>query len=331
MAIIFVGAVTFSSCEKHELQTAPEQQTSNYQQNITKVGDIIKFNSEKQFVSVVEYLNGLDYESYKNWKKNNNVQLTMYDIYHRAVTENDSIDRYYSSLTDSEYQQLKKDEMPEFSEYTKEMAKKGYLNLIYNDTIAVVEMPTWASVYSKILTPDGKFLIGDTLYKFTKNSFTATDLKSDKIIYGNSKYEVDWPVTNYSTFKKNNKEYKVQIYARYIQYYTSRPYFKSIYIVNLEFFKKSRGKWVNKNTRWTVNGSYTLNHTDLNWHEVNEDVDVNVSHSSRDDYINIVYSSINRNADDYRHVPRISTNNFYVSTLKGSTYVHHLYPSYRLK
>ncbi len=87
MAIIFVGAVTFSSCEKHELQTAPEEQENDTTlkkiqiavENVSNIAElpkievingVLKFNTPEEFFKTLKIIEDCSDEQLDEWEKN---------------------------------------------------------------------------------------------------------------------------------------------------------------------------------------------------------------------------------------------------------------------
>ncbi len=110
MAIIFVGAVTFSSCEKHEVkmgstseQAEPITDIQQKLPDVTAENGILKFNSPEVFFDAVEILNNADENSFTAWEQKNgflsirtqqNIALDELDAITSEAELNDWLEKY---------------------------------------------------------------------------------------------------------------------------------------------------------------------------------------------------------------------------------------------
>jgi hypothetical protein len=331
--LVVLVSIALSSCQKEIIE--PQNATTSPKQIFTVTNGRISVKTDSLLCRLADSVNNMDSIEYSIFLRQNHIKETMYTIYHKAVTEDEKIENYYcDSLKVEGYADIKKHKF--FSDYTLQMAKKGYLNLINNDTMSVVKMPTWATAYSKILTPKGEIKVGNYLYRYTNNNLIKQDLKTGKFFKNNIKYyNVDWNRSSYVIIPKNyRKKYKIVLNTRFVQYKQKNNKFNSVYVVILNFYKvvKIFGKWriFDKNTSWQVSGYYNREFTTKYGKHIYQKENV-FSTSGRSNYFEPVWASFGGNLADYIHVFRIANNLYEISTNKGKTSISHPYPSDRLK
>jgi len=337
LAIIFLNLVIINSCDKQVINKIDNNPIKN---EISQNNSLLHVANDSILMQVAKKVNNMDSVEYVLWKKENDIKTTMYDIYHKAICENEAINNEIENMSEKEYWTKKElNDTLEFSDYTKQMARKGYLNIIYNDSMAVVKMPTWAVSYAKVLSPEGKVIVGNNLYQYTKDDLIIKDIITGKILKNNVKYyDVYWyptPPREFIIPCSNTKHYKIIIETIFVQYRTSGDNYKSIYKVDLSFYKQvyrwGRWRhWTDKNTSWSVNGYYNREFTTSHGDHIFQRENI-VNYGSRDNYFEPVWESFGGNLNDYIHVERISQNSYTVRTSKGTRIVSHDYPSDRLK
>lgn len=328
----------FNSCKKQIGNKIDNNPITN---EISQNNSLLHVANDSILMQLAKNVNNMDSSEYALWKKQNMIKTTMYDVYHKAICENESIDNEIENMSEQEYKSKKAlNDTLEFSVYTKQMARKGYLKLIYNDSMAVVKMSTWAVIYSKVLSPEGKVIVGNNLYHYTKDALIKEDIKTGKILKNNLKdYEVDWPGYPYQSQivvpYNARKHYKIVLETRFIQNTTSGNNYNSIYVVDLSFYKQVKlfgkwRKWTDKNTNWSANGHYYREFTTIHGDHLKQKHNI-VKYGSYDNIFQPVWESFGGNLNDYIHVERIAQNSYTIGTSKGTRTISHIYPSDRLK
>ncbi len=276
----------------------------------------------KTLIEISDSLYKLDYEDYMHWLSRYGIR-TIYSEYLKAVKKDEDMDDYYESLPPEKIQLLRKSKNYKlYSDYTIALANIGIVNLVTNDTTALIELPEGTEVYAPLLSLDGAVYVGDKL--IVMNKAMGKNISPDdgiSFFCNYPKIDIGTEDIKYYWIKKR---WRVGLEARYItseNKCTSDPYDYYVYYKVLFHFEKKNiwGKWKSRYTSWRIKGYVMKKFTDLNGRDITGKVYIYQSFA-RTPVAHLIALSEGGDMRDYIHTVKPISDYYQINTRKDTVY-----------